>query len=152
MLKRLAEFPGIKWRKVQVPDEKPKQKTKKNKRAKNKKRKQKQVKLIEFHHKQSIIEEYIDSSEDYQQKERALITLGDYQLNEVKELLTKLDESEDKEPMIKTYRVITVYEQEEQNDVDDKLELYLSAGNDTLPEQLYNRHGRPYIGKKHKKW
>lgn len=65
MLKRLGELPGIEWRKVQDPDEKHKQKTKKNKKTKNKKKKQKQVKPTEFHRKKSIIEEYIDSLDDY---------------------------------------------------------------------------------------
>ena len=78
MLKRLGELPGIKWRRAQDSTKEPKKKTKKNKKAKNKKKKQKQVKPAEFHHKKSIIEEYIDSLEDYQEKERALITLGDY--------------------------------------------------------------------------
>ena len=111
------------------------------------------MKPTELHHKKLIIEEYIDSLEDYQQKKSSLITLGDYFHDEVKELLTELDESQDKEPLVETRRVITVYEEEardddDDSDEDDELELYFSDGNDSLHEQLYDRHWRPYISKK----
>ncbi|KAH7691876.1 Retrotransposon gag domain-containing protein [Dioscorea alata] len=111
---------------------------------------QKQIKLVEFHHKKSIIEEYIDSLEDYQQKERALITLGDYFPDEVKELLSDLDESQDEESMVETCRVITIYEEETWDDVDDEdaLKLYYPDDGDSLSKQLYDRHGRPYVSKK----
>ena len=105
-----------------------------------------------MHHKKSIIEEYIDSLEDHQQKERALITLGDYFPDEVKEQLTELDESQDKKPLVETCRVITVYEEEarddDDSDEDDEFEFYFSDGNDSSHEQLYDRHGRPYISEK----
>ncbi|KAH7688681.1 Retrotransposon gag domain-containing protein [Dioscorea alata] len=140
MLKKLGELPGIKWRRAQEPDEKPKQKAKKNKKIKNKEKKQKQIKPAEFHHKKSIIEEYIDSLEDYQQKERALITLGDYFPGEVKELLSDLDESQDEEPMVETCLVITIYEEETWDDVDDEdeFELYYPDDGDSSSEQLYD--------------
>ena len=70
------------------------------------------MKPIEFYHKKSIIEEYIDSSEDYQQKERALITLGDYFPDEVKELLAQLDESQDEELLDEIRRIIRINEEE----------------------------------------
>lgn len=77
MLKRLRELLQIKWRRDKNPNEKPKQKTN-NQKAKDRKKKQKQLKPADFHHKKSIIEEYIDSLEDYQKKGRALTILGDY--------------------------------------------------------------------------
>ena len=88
--------------------------------------------------------------EYYQQKERALITLGDYFLDEVKELLTELDESQDKKSLVETCRVITVYDEEawdddDDGDEDDEFEL------DSLHEQLYDQHGRSYISKKQRK-
>ena len=37
------------------------------------------------------------------------------------------------------------------DDEDDEFEFYFSDGNDSLHEQLYDRHGRPYISKKQRK-
>ena len=74
----------------------------------------------------------MDSLKDCQQKEKALITLEVYFPDEIKELLTELDNSEGKESRIETCRVITVYEQEVQNDDNDELKLYLSDENDFL--------------------
>ena len=91
-----------------------------------------------MHHKKSITEEYINFLEDYQQKEIALITLGDYFPDEVTELLTKIDESQDKESLVETCRVITIYKEEAQDDDDDddddEFELYFSDKNDFLHE------------------
>ncbi|KAH7667059.1 Retrotransposon gag domain-containing protein [Dioscorea alata] len=71
MLKKLGKLPGIKWRNVEKPPEGlPIKQTKK----KNKKKKQKRE---HSKHKKSIIEEYIDSLEEYEHKERVLITLKD---------------------------------------------------------------------------
>ena len=138
LLKGSGELPGIKQRRAQDPAEKPQQETK-NKEANNKKKKQKQVKPTELHHKKSITEEYISFLEDYQQKEIALITLGDYFPDEVKELLAQLDESQDKKPLVEICRDITVYEEEARDDEnddddeeDDEFELYFSDGNDSL--------------------
>ena len=104
------------------------------------KKKQKQVKPAEFHHKKLIIEEYIDSLEDYQQKERALIALEDYFPYEVKELLAVLNVSQDEQPMIETCRVITIYEEEVQDndDDEDELELQYLVEYDSMPKQLYD--------------
>ena len=105
--------------------------------------------------KHENIEEYIESLEDYQTRGRALITLEDYFPYEVKELLTELDESQEKEPLVETCRVTTVHKTEawddDDDDEDDGFELYLSNGNDSLHEQLYDRYGRPYISKKQRK-
>ena len=59
--------------------------TSKKVKKEKKKKKQKQLKLVEFHYNKSIIEEYINSFEDYHQKERALVMLKDYFPDEVKD-------------------------------------------------------------------
>ena len=100
----------------------------------------------------------MDSLKDCQQKEKALITLEVYFPDEIKELLTELDESQDEEPLVETCIVIIVYEEEawdenddNDNDDEDELELYFQNKDDLMTEQLYGRHGRPYISKKQRK-
>lgn len=65
-------------------------------------------KLTKFHYKESITKEYIDFFEEYQQMESALVTLRDHFLDVVKALPIVLDESQDEQPIIKTYNVVTI--------------------------------------------
>ena len=61
--------------------------------------------------------------------------------------------------MVETCRIIAVYEEEareddgdnDDDDEDDEFELYFLDRNDFWHEQLYDRHGRPYISKKQRK-
>ncbi|KAH7690287.1 hypothetical protein IHE45_02G037700 [Dioscorea alata] len=144
MLKRLAELPGISWKRSQEPPKGPQQ-TKQSKK-KNKKKKREQSKR-----KKSIIEEYIETLDEYEQKERVLITLKDYFPDEVKELLGELakevDEN-DEDVQVETCRVISGGEYPLYNPEDGDNDDYDSFSE---PEESYDRYGRPYISKKQKK-
>lgn len=54
--------------------------------------------------------------------------------------MADLDKSQDDEPMIETCRVITLYEEEIWDDIndEDEVELYYLDEDHSLPEQLYN--------------
>ncbi|KAH7655809.1 Retrotransposon gag domain-containing protein [Dioscorea alata] len=143
MLKRLAELPGISWKRSQEP---PKGPLKKQSKKKNKKKKREQSKR-----KKSIIEEYLETLDEYEQKERVLITLKDYFPEEVKELLGELAkeiDEDDEDVQVETCRVISGGEYRLVNPEDDDNDDYDSFSE---PEELYDRHGRLYISKKQRK-
>ncbi|KAH7673935.1 hypothetical protein IHE45_08G039000 [Dioscorea alata] len=143
MLKRLAKLPGISWKRSQEPPKGPQTKQSKKK---NKKKRREQSKC-----KKSIIEEYIETLDEYEQKERVLITLKDYFPEEVKELLGELakevDEN-DEDVQVETCRVISGGEYPLYNPEDGDNDDYDSFSE---PEESYDRYGRPYISKKQKK-
>ncbi|KAH7689408.1 Retrotransposon gag domain-containing protein [Dioscorea alata] len=95
---RLAELPGISWKRSQEP---PKGPPTKQSKKKNKKKKREQSKR-----KKSIIEEYIETLDEYEQKERVLITLKDYFPEEVNELLGELVKEIDEDVQVETCRLL----------------------------------------------
>ncbi|KAH7690271.1 NAD(P)-binding domain-containing protein [Dioscorea alata] len=143
MLKRLAELSGITWKCSQEP---PKGPPKKQSKKKNKKKKRELS-----NRNKSIIEEYIETLDEYEQKEMVLITLKDYFPEEVKELLGELDkeiDEDDEDVQVETCRVISGGEYPLDNPEDGDNDNYDSFFE---PEESYDHYGRPYVSKKQRK-
>ncbi|KAH7676990.1 Acyl-CoA dehydrogenase/oxidase N-terminal protein [Dioscorea alata] len=120
----------------------------KHSKKKNKNRKQK---CEQSKRKKFIIKEYIETLDEYEQKERVLITLRYYFLKEVEELLGELAEEIDKndeDVQVEIYRVISRGEYPLYNPEYDDNDDYDSFSE---PEESYDRYGRLYISKKQRK-